>query len=257
MATVDVLMPVREPAPWLRHSLDGLMEESDVDWRLVLVVHGPDEATSRTADRYPVPLTLCHADASCSLSEVLNVGLANCTAPFVARVDSDDVPLRGRLAETSRRLAEDPDLTAVASWSELVDADGRVAGRGPRPSDEANLLRALRWRNAVVHSSVTFRRTTIIDLGGYTAGLSQVEDYELWLRVLAHGRFGLVPEVLVQHRVHPDQVSRIRAVPAASARAVGASRLALADGRGESGAAARLRHAAWSGLQTTRRWHRG
>jgi glycosyltransferase involved in cell wall biosynthesis len=257
MATVDVLMPVREPAPWLEESLTALSAQTEVDWHLILVVHGADTSSSELARRLMLPVTVCRADISVGLPEVLGLGLARCTAPFVARMDADDVALPGRLSRTCGWLEDHQDMPMTASWAELIDPDGAVTGRSSEASSPRDLLRAMRWRNVVVHSSVTFRRDVIIGLGGYAAELGQVEDYDLWLRVLATGEIGVVPEVLVQHRIHPQQVSRRQSVAPTAAHAVGASRLALARARRESVLAARARQAVWTGRQTTRRWQRG
>jgi glycosyltransferase involved in cell wall biosynthesis len=257
MARVDVLMPVREPAPWLAESLEALTRQSDVDWRLVLVIHGTDSETSAIAAGLGLPLTVCHAAESETLPRVLDLGLASCTAPYVARMDADDVAMPGRLSRTAGWLDDHPEVTVVASRAVLIDAEGRAVGTSPPVSTRSSLIRAMRWRNVLVHSSVTFRREPIASMGGYAPEAVQVEDYDLWLRVLANGTIEMVPDALVQHRVHPAQVTRRRAVESSAAHALGMSRIALARARGESVLAARVRQAAWSGRQATRRWRRG
>jgi len=62
-------------------------------------------------------------------------------------------------------------------------------------------------RNCFVHSSVTFRRSVLIDLGGYNADFPQAQDYELFLRLSGHYKLSNLPEPLVRYRVHPNQVS--------------------------------------------------
>lgn len=63
-------------------------------------------------------------------------------------------------------------------------------------------------RNQVVSSSVLIRRELLEQQGGYREDLSQMEDYELILRLAAHTRVLVVAKTLVDYRIHSKQITR-------------------------------------------------
>lgn len=82
----------------------------------------------------------------------------------------------------------------------------------------------MRWQNACltpeqiateiyvespfVHPSVMFRRSHVLELGGYRPG-DFPEDYDLWLRLHRAGRImGKLPEILLDWRESPQRLSR-------------------------------------------------
>ena len=92
----------------------------------------------------------------------------------------------------------------LGTWAELASDGGKAWEFRPPVSDQA-LRRFLLWDNPFIHSSVMFRRAAYRQAGGYTAGVN--EDYRLWVRIAASWRIGVLPEVLVSHRVHAASLS--------------------------------------------------
>jgi glycosyltransferase involved in cell wall biosynthesis len=145
----------------------------------------------------------------------LNAGLAATRAPFVARMDADDVAHPHRLAMQRAMLEADPTLGLVSCLvaHEGSEADTRgyaehVAWLNGLVSPEA-IARARFVEAPLAHPSVMFRRGLLDCHGGYADG-DFPEDYELWLRWLDAGvRMAKVPEVLLTWRDRPDRLSRI------------------------------------------------
>jgi len=245
---VDVLLPTRAPSPWLAQTLDGLLAQTHPHWRLVAVVHGdPSELAPLILEKVPaaviVPMT---SDAR--LQHLLNAGLDACTAPYVARQDHDDIPEPTRLAEQVAFLQSHPEVVAVGSNATEIDADGNPIGPRSVPSGPA-VLKGLRWKSQLIHPSVMLRREAVQSVGGYDVDATNAEDYELWLRLAALGSLDNLPGPLLRYRVHAQQMSQARAIPASTRAIVGRSRRALARARRESLIMAQIRQLAWSSRQ--------
>lgn len=245
MALVDVLLPARAPAPWLRETLAGLQAQTLTDWRLVLVVHGPDEGISALASSMGLPMQVVGPDRSLTFSEALNLGLAACDAEFVARIDSDDIPEPERLQVQVDFLNTHPDCAAVGSSASLIDEEGMIVGHRGVPCAPSAVLTRARWRNALIHPSATFRREAVLAVGGYRPEALHVEDYDLWLRLLQRWSMAAIERPLIRYRIHPSQVTRTTRVDPGSVAAIRESRVALARARGESIFAARIRQVLW------------
>ena len=250
--TVDVLLPIRSPAPWLEATLAGLIRQSLPSWRLVAVCHGDSPAVEQNIRRLVPNALLLTAPEEGGLPDLLNLGLASCTASFVARIDSDDIPCLDRFERQVEFLSSHPDVALVASPVMLIDESGAALGRLSGPSTSAELIRGLRWKCVIQHPSVMFRRTSIVELGGYDPLARHVEDYELWLRLAAVAGVETLAEPLTEYRVHAGQVTRTKVIGKPARALVGQARVALARSRGESIGMARLRQFVWASRQVLR-----
>jgi glycosyltransferase involved in cell wall biosynthesis len=244
MTAVDVLLPVRYPAPWLDAALAGLANQDFSDWRLVVVIHGEDQGISRqvrdsglTADIYSVAENVAFAEA-------LNLGLAHCTAPFVARLDSDDVPLASRLRLQRECLEENPASVLVVSPAVVMDRDGSYHSVRTVPVTSTEVIRSLAWKNCIIHPAVMFRREPVVEAGGYSKLAQHTEDYDLWLRLLATHDVCVCPSPVTSTKVIRKQ-ARARILK---------SRLAFARARGIPQPIAWGQHALWSFRQVLRGW---
>ncbi len=147
------------------------------------------------------------------LVAALQQGLGHCTAPYVARMDADDLMRRTRLADQVRTLEAQPELTAVGTHVRIfprrhLQAGWRAYERWLNSIDSAAAVQ----RNAFVesplaHPTLMIRRVTLERFGYRDCGWA--EDYDLILRLLAAGhRVGVVPRRLVAWRDHPERLTR-------------------------------------------------
>ena len=252
---VDVLLPIRLPAPWLEETLRSLAAQTSQDWHLIAVVHGEAGNIAETIRHHVLSTTVLKAPSTASLSEVLNLGIAAATAPYIARIDADDVAEPDRLARQLEAMEQHEGLGIVCTPVTFIDEHGRVTGATTSAGE--GILRGLRWKNVIAHPTVMVRRAALTEAGGYDGRAWHVEDYELWLRLAATSQVLELPEPLLRYRIHSGQVTRTKAIPASSRAVVGQARRSLARARGESVLAARIRHLVWSTPQVVRSWRRG
>jgi glycosyltransferase involved in cell wall biosynthesis len=179
-----------------------------VDDELVLVDDGSADASSAIAiaiARDP-RVALLHS-GGVGISGALRCGLAASRGEWIARMDSDDISLPGRLAAERKRLEADPTLGVIGTQVEVF---GTHVGDGIRryvawqnslitPEDHA---RSIYVESPVCHPSTMLRRTALESVGGFADG-PFAEDYDLWLRLVAAGwRIAKVPSILLRWRIH-------------------------------------------------------
>ena len=213
---VSVLLPVRNAAATLSACLRSVAAQTESRHEVVVVDDGSTDATPdivADAASRDSRLRLIRQSAE-GIVAALNLGLAECRAPLVARMDADDRMRAPRLARQAAEFDLKPDLAVLGSRVELVASP--VTGQG--------LHEYVRWQNALVdaaelanqryvespltHPSVMYRRDLILAAGGYRAGLF-AEDYDLWLRLFESGqRIEKHPAVLLDWVDVPTRLSR-------------------------------------------------
>jgi hypothetical protein len=252
-ADLTVLLPVREPAPWLDDCLGSLASQSLHDFQVLLLVHGEGQDTVEA--RVPPSLHGRYRTHACPsqwpFSRVLNFGLLMCATPLIARMDSDDLALPDRLAAERGILLTSPEAVLAASQAVRIDCSGSELGLAHRWMPEG-LGGRLLWKNILVHSAVTFRREAALAAGGYREAATGCEDYDLWLRMGAVGEICLLDEVLVAYRVHPRQISASPSIDTAAIRAVTSARRQYADSRGIRRISFLASSVVWGAVQLSR-----
>jgi len=148
------------------------------------------------------------------LVEALNTGLEACRAPFVARMDADDVSHPRRLELQLELLAQRPEVNLVSCLVRHFPAS-RVA-QGARLYerwlnslvDPGEIVRERFVESPVAHPSVMFHREAVTSAGGYR-DTGWAEDYDLWLRLIERGAvFAKVPRLLLFWREHGARLTR-------------------------------------------------
>lgn len=248
--TVDVLLPVRGPAPWLSETLESLVNQTWQGWRLVAVQDGACPDVEHSLGTLGSRVEVIFVEGSPGLVALLNQGLRSCRAPYVARIDADDVAWPKRFQLQASYLNEHPECVAVGTSARLIDENGALIGS--RRGQTGSVLPRLRWRNAIMHPSAMMRREALDRVGGYRPEARHIEDYDLWLRLATIGDIANLEDLLLDYRIHKGQVTKTTFLDATARRAIRESRLELAAAEKRSLVAALLRHTVWTAVKASK-----
>ncbi len=194
MPRACVLLPARNAAPTLRAACVSILRQSLRDLALVVVDDGSSDATPALLEGLAARdrrLRVIRGPGE-GIAGALNRGLAACDAPFVARMDADDVAWPRRLERQLAALDADPALAAVGARVRLFPR--RLVRDGMRRyvawlnglTTRALVARDLYVEAPLVHPAATLRREALEAVGGWRDGPFP-EDYDLWLRLSARG----------------------------------------------------------------------
>lgn len=256
MTSIDALIPVRAPAPWLGQALEGLAHQTKAVANIIIVIHGQADHLREEISTHDLPIRILTAEDHLTLSDVLNIGLAASEATFVARLDADDVPRPRRLEVQSAFLDINPACAVVGSSATLINDQGNVIGIRESATPSSQMRSRMMVSNCLIHPSVMFRRRAILNVGGYRPQAQLVEDYDLWLRVLTGSDIAAMKEPLTIYRLHSQQITRRRSVPQSAQDAILESRLELAKSMGMPRSIAKTQHFVWRLKQQWRAAHR-
>ena len=210
---IDVVMPVRNGAKYIEQAITSILADQSLISKLIVIDDGSTDNTrdiiSRLNTRTEIQLV---SQAGLGLTPALNRGLEESQAEFIARMDADDVSIKGRLPAQLAFLMRHPSIVAVGAQAEYIDEEGRALGtRTHYPLDPPEVRRQLFDIGCVIcHPTVLIRREALVKCGGYHNAFTHAEDYDLWLRLTDHFEIANLPEVFLRYRRHSNQVSNDR-----------------------------------------------
>ena len=138
----------------------------------------------------------------------LNILIDQVRSPLIARMDADDICLRGRFSMQIRAMRASG-LDLVFSPVVLIKKIGMLwtfFPQIPKALNPSQVAVSLLFFNPLVHPTMLARTEVLRECGGYRNRLK--EDYDLWLRLSASGiKIGRTALPGLLYRIHPGQTT--------------------------------------------------
>jgi GT2 family glycosyltransferase len=195
-----VVMPAYNAAATIAPAIRSVLAQTRVDWELIVVDDGStDDTVAQVTPFLSDPRIQLVPQENRGLSSARNTAIALARGRYISMLDSDDLWMPSYLDAMGRVLARDADVAFAHTdaWA-LDDATRRIRRSStmspqrppnPPPSEPREFLALLLQRNFLYYGA-TIRRKVLEHVGLYDERLRRAEDYELWLRILAHGYRG-------------------------------------------------------------------
>lgn len=181
---------------------------------IILVKDGPltselDNIIAKWKTILMSALKVIPLEQNVGLGKALNIGLSNCSNEWVFRMDTDDICVPDRFEKQIDFIKAHPDISLLSG--QIKEFDGsveNVTGVKSVPQIHDEILKFSKTRNPFNHMAVAYKKSIIESVGGYQHHL-YMEDYNLWLRVLASGfKVANLEDTLVMVRAGEDMIKR-------------------------------------------------
>ena len=213
MSNFTVLLSVyhKEQPSFMRLSLDSIFNQTVKPTEVILVEDGP-----LTPDLYTVieefsqnhpELKVVKLAKNGGLGNALNEGLKHCSHELVARMDTDDICKPHRFERQLQLFKEHPEVDVCSSWiDEFVDETNNVVSLRKLPEMNDDIVRYAKGRCPVNHPAVMYRRSKVMEVGGYQGF---PEDSYLWVKLMLTGAvFHNIQESLIYFRTSNEVYKR-------------------------------------------------
>ena len=207
-SSVTVVIPTHDRLPMLRAAVDSVRRQRTVDAELIVVDDASSDGTPDwLATQHDPRLTWRRVEPGGGGSAARNLGLELVSTPLVLFLDDDDLLRPGALATLTKALGDAP--AAAGAAGAYVRFGPAVASQvDPHPS---SCVVAPTWIEELVGwnmppAALLWRTEVVRRIGGWDTELRRCEDRDLNLRAYPRS-FVLVPEVVMEYRVHGAQVT--------------------------------------------------
>jgi len=212
MARISVLLSVYNVGAYVAEALASIQSQTFTDIEIVVVDDGSTDGTLRIVEHlasFDSRIIIVRSPRNLGLPLALNLGLGFCHAPFIARMDGDDIAMPVRLEKQLQFLENNPDIVLVGCATSAIDERGQtIPGLGVslKPVTQEAISRTLLLAPPCSHIWLA-RREVYDKLLGYRE-ITVAEDYDFLLRAITAGfRVTNLPEALMLIRTRADNNS--------------------------------------------------
>lgn len=210
---VSVVLPVRNAEETIGAAIRSVLDQSHGDFELLVVDDGSEDGSrARVAEFRDERLQLLINRGTQGVAEAMQYGVERARAPWIARMDADDLSRPDRLKQALAWVSRYPDCAAVTGRVRLIEAQGDGMRRhvdwlnGFSSSRELAVSRFI--ESPVAHPASMIRAEWLKKIGGYRR-VRWAEDHDMWMRLFeAGGVVEMVPEVLLDWRDSPGRLTR-------------------------------------------------
>ena len=203
---LSILMTTYNSGPFILDAVNSILNQTFRDFEFIIMDDGSEDETSAIIENIQDDRIsyehICHSGRVVAL----NYGLNKCTSEWVALMDSDDLSLPDRL---QKQISYNNKINAdvISSWYGIFSKNNlKYIIKTPEKDDE--IKKFLSLHSVISNPGVMFRKSVILDSGGYDDPETNFEDYLLWLKIKNKATFYNIPEVLILQRYRSDSISR-------------------------------------------------
>jgi glycosyltransferase involved in cell wall biosynthesis len=206
-AAVSVAITCFNQGRYLRDAIESVLAQTHPPSEVLVVDDGSTDETADVAAAFSGVRYIRQHNRG--LSAARNTGLRAATGDLVVFLDADDRLLPGAIDSGVKCFEEHPDCALVFGAFRNISDDGSAAPTAPQELVKTDhYWRMLQGNFIGMHGAVLYRRSALLDAGGFNETLRACEDYELYLRIARRHAVEQHTAVVAEYRKHHCNMSR-------------------------------------------------
>lgn len=207
---VSVALPVYNGEKYLAAALDSILDQSYINFELIIVNDGSVDSSLEilreyeTRDKRIKVISRENKGNPASLNEAID----NSSGEFIIRMDQDDICLPERFSKQISYMLRHPDVHAMGSAANFIDADGNFICTYTPSIDDQSLRDSLP-QSPFVHPTVILLKEAFYRAGKYNEKMKWGgEDVVLFEKIARYGKLHNLSDPLLCYRLVPGSLSR-------------------------------------------------
>lgn len=238
---VSVCVPVYNAGDFLQETLESVLNQTYSNIEVIIVDDCSKDGSRQIIEKYQKKdrrVRTILMDQNSNVCVAGNQAFANANGKYVAVIGHDDIWREDKIEKQITFLEEHPDVGICFTWIEVLGENGVTISKEYEQlyhMMNADNYTAENWLRCMILNksnwacapSACIRRSVLDKTGYYRYGLVQLQDFDLWLRILNYTSVYVLQEKLTWYR----QFSR--------------KGMNLSDLTGDKGKENRLQHECW------------
>lgn len=211
---ISIIIPTFNRAHYICDSIDSVISQNygNHSYEILVIDDGSTDNTSEVLKKYKNKIKYIKLPHSGKPAVARNHGISIAEGELIAFQDSDDIWTSNKMEVQLREFDENTVMTYGQAL--IMDENGILSDK--QLLDQAILgygtsFKKLIKTNVISTLTVVARRDAIISAGGFndSCELRAVEDYELWLKILAKfpNKIKAINTPLAYYRKHENNIS--------------------------------------------------
>lgn len=223
MPEISVVVPSYNHAVYIGDAVKSVLSQSFKDLELIVVDDGSKDNSLEILSGFTDPRLRVITQTNQGAHVAINRGIKSSTGKYIAILNSDDVFHPLRLEKLLTVLKSDSQIGLTGSYIEIIGQSGNTLGikHGYKDAPPWNLdnseksFRATGQLHKIIltenylstTSNFVFSREALNRIGDFRP-LRYAHDWDFALRMAQWSKISLLPEALLQYRVHPANTIR-------------------------------------------------
>ena len=207
--TVTVLMAAYNVEPYISEAIKSVLAQDYTDFEIVIVEDGSTDKTRAVLNSFKDKrIVKIYNSENKGLIHSLNIGLEAARGRYIARFDSDDIMLPGRLKQQVAYLEKHPKVDVISAQTIVINDKGYRTGMFFNPLTKYGSEIGLLAKCTIAHNCVTVRAEMFKRLGlCYSDEYIYMEDYGLWANVAGNAKMHITPHRFAVYRKYENSTT--------------------------------------------------
>lgn len=190
-------------------ALRSLTMQTFQDWELIAIDDCSQDNSAEIVAQLEDPRVRLYRNSSnLGLSASLNRGIDLARAPYIARMDCDDLCMPRRLEIQHAFMRKHSDLDLIGGQAIMFRGDGEAIGVLDAPVSQGEIAKKLRFGGTPLYHPAWFGRTEWFRHFYYKDAFLKGQDFELLIRAASCSKYSNVPDLILGYRREETDFSK-------------------------------------------------
>lgn len=203
---ISVVTPSYNQAEYVQRTLESVMEQDGVAVEYIVIDGGSDDGSREILESLAPRLDVLVIEPDDGQADAIRKGFERASGDILCFLNSDDTLQPKALRYVAGYFESHPQIDAIYSHRLFIDEQDQIQRFWILPPHNSYCMR--RW-DFIPQETCFWRRSLMERAGGIDPSFQFALDYDLFVRMMAVGKFERVPRFLAAFRVHGEAKSTL------------------------------------------------
>jgi glycosyltransferase involved in cell wall biosynthesis len=212
---VSIVLSNFNGGDWLKKSVASVLSQTFQNWELILIDDCSTDNSREIIESFKdARIRPFYFQQNQHMVYGFNFGISQAQGEYIARIDSDDCWYPEKLQQQVSFMDKNKEYGACFTWVNVIDEHDNSLSSAQTDRAKVfnvNNMQQHEWLHYLYfkgpcfcHSSALIRLAALNVVGIYKYALIQLQDYELWLRIVKKYPIYIIQTPLVNYRWFTD-----------------------------------------------------